>query len=265
MNPFTDFDPETASLQVVLAFGYTPQILKNKIDRRVHTGLLFVKKGSYTYHFASGSFTAPAGSVIYLPPDSIPYQYTVSAEPDGYAAQTAQIELDVISRPTGCPIAYSDAPMLWLTDVPHLAPLFDALTQKSTEHTALNRYANLLALLSSCVKACESPKKDHPAIQPAISYLEKHFTEAFSIDHLAKLCHLSTVQLRRYFHQIIGCSPLQYKNMLRLAAARKLLQSDELRIAQIAELLGFADIYAFSHFFKTNTGVSPAEYRHSKP
>lgn len=43
-------------------------------------------------------------------------------------------------------------------------------------------------------------------------------------------------------------------------AASNLLESGELRISEIAEILGFSDIYSFSHWFHRMTGVSPSGF-----
>ena len=53
----------------------------------------------------------------------------------------------------------------------------------------------------------------------------------------------------------------KYKNQLLLKEACKLLCDGELCIGEIAENLGFCDIYAFSHFISKYTGVSPTVYK----
>ena len=43
--------------------------------------------------------------------------------------------------------------------------------------------------------------------------------------------------------------------------AKRLLKIDEFNVSEIAEMLGYYDIYAFSHFFTKYEGVSPIAYR----
>ena len=58
-----------------------------------------------------------------------------------------------------------------------------------------------------------------------------------------------------------GYATMSYKKHLLHTAARSLLRVSEFRVGEVAEMLGFYDIYAFSHFFTENEGISPSEYR----
>ena len=58
-----------------------------------------------------------------------------------------------------------------------------------------------------------------------------------------------------------GVPPLQYQLGIRLARAKNLLRSSDMPISEIAESLGFNSTWYFSHFFKKQTGTSPAAYR----
>ena len=55
--------------------------------------------------------------------------------------------------------------------------------------------------------------------------------------------------------------PLQYKRALIFKIAKKLLKTREFKIGEIADMLGFNDIYEFSHFFMKMAGISPREYQ----
>ena len=45
--------------------------------------------------------------------------------------------------------------------------------------------------------------------------------------------------------------------------AKRMINADEFKIGEIAEMLGFVDVYEFSHFFTKETGLSPKEYYRS--
>ena len=53
-------------------------------------------------------------------------------------------------------------------------------------------------------------------------------------------------------------------NGIRVVKAKELLRDPALRIADIAEMVGFLDVAHFSRVFKKITGVSANEYRNKK-
>ena len=55
---------------------------------------------------------------------------------------------------------------------------------------------------------------------------------------------------------------MDYYNKLKMQEAQKLLTThNELRVKDIAEILGFNDQYYFSKMFKAQCGVSPAAFK----
>ena len=57
----------------------------------------------------------------------------------------------------------------------------------------------------------------------------------------------------------MGMSPIKYKNHIRLQNAIALIKTGNISISEIADTLGFESVYAFSQFFKTQTGSSPSK------
>ncbi|VGO19058.1 helix-turn-helix transcriptional regulator [Pontiella sulfatireligans] len=81
---------------------------------------------------------------------------------------------------------------------------------------------------------------------------------------LALKYHMSMATLRRHFRSETGVSPHQYRLECRIAEARRLLVETELRIQEIADKLGYQDVYYFSRQFSSFVGVSPMCYRKSR-
>ena len=75
------------------------------------------------------------------------------------------------------------------------------------------------------------------------------------------MCYLSEAQFFRLFRKAAGCSPIRYRNMLRVARAKELLADDELTVGAVASILGFESIYYFDRVFRQYTGESPGKYR----
>lgn len=80
------------------------------------------------------------------------------------------------------------------------------------------------------------------------------------ISELAALIGVSERCLSETFTDIYGISPKRYLTELRLKRAKELLLGDY-SIGDIAQIVGYRDIYHFSNSFKDEFGITPSEYR----
>ena len=264
MKSLFSFDPSQTKLDVVLAFSYTPKILKNRITNRRNTGLLYILEGTYEYRWQGGDFRAEAGSLVYLPPDCKPYSYSISFPSDAQGARTMQIELKIQDVKTSKCISYSEHPTLVFENAQFLKGLFESVEnafKKSESTSKLHLYSALFSLLAACSEELISVPESAARIAPAVKYITENYTKDLDVGELATLCYISKSQLNRLFKNHLGISPIAYRNRLRINTAKKLLRDPELSVGEISDMLGFYDLYAFSHFFASVMGVSPAKYR----
>lgn len=82
---------------------------------------------------------------------------------------------------------------------------------------------------------------------------------------LAAAQNMSLSSLRQRFREKTGKSIHQYAIACRIAQARHLLQETSLPIKEVANELGYTDVYFFSRQFKQVTGVSPGMFRRARP
>jgi len=92
-------------------------------------------------------------------------------------------------------------------------------------------------------------------------YLHAHYMEPISPQALQKRFYLSADYLSRLFRQEFQVGIRDYVIGLRMDQAKILLKNPNLRIARIAEMVGFEDEKYFSKVFKKCTGLTPNEYR----
>jgi AraC-like DNA-binding protein len=81
----------------------------------------------------------------------------------------------------------------------------------------------------------------------------------------AELCravHISPTHLRRAFHRFLNQSPQQYLTERRLEEARRLLETSDIPIVDIAAEVGFESLSHFTRRFKHRYSEPPARYRH---
>ena len=103
--------------------------------------------------------------------------------------------------------------------------------------------------------------KWHGRLRPATDYIAEHYAEPISLDLLAGLVGTSTINFRRQFTVTFGISPGRYLTTIRLNAVRKLLETTDKLVSDIAAETGFFDQSHLTKIFKRERGITPGEYR----
>lgn len=98
-------------------------------------------------------------------------------------------------------------------------------------------------------------------LQQAIHFFEQHLGESFHLSEVLKLTKCNLRTLENLFKTHLHISPLAYLKKLRMEYACILLESQLVRIKEIAHLCGYANQLYFSNDFRKFTGYSPSAYR----
>lgn len=129
----------------------------------------------------------------------------------------------------------------------------------------------LLLQLMGIIHKAKGDLQDREAIETdgrALRYAEKimqwietHYAEEVSLDHLAEWLHLSKFYVSRVFHEETGSHITDYLTARRIKQASRLLQSTTHSIEQVGILVGYPNVSYFIHMFKKVVGVTPLKYR----
>lgn len=92
-------------------------------------------------------------------------------------------------------------------------------------------------------------------------YVDEHYCEEIYLDSLAQQFRTTPKYMSRLLKQALGVPYKQYITNLRIARARDLLISTDMKIEEIAAACGFASRYSFIRVFKQLQGATPSEYR----
>lgn len=262
MSIYFDFSPSETIVNIRLALTYHPKITANKIEERRYNAFLYVLAGSYRYTFSGKEFTAEKNSLIYIPANSVPYKYYIEGRDE--FAKSMQIEFELTDLKTRMPLSFSDEPIL-ISNAPiyYIRKDMEALIKCYSTHPPLevhSAYSHLYSLFSHISEDSRAESRAHLSVLPAIRAIGNDISTKMSSAELAALCSLSESQFRRNFKEATSRTPSEYRKELLLNTAKELLTLENFRIGEIAELLGFYDIYAFSHFFTSEVGLSPTKY-----
>lgn len=98
-------------------------------------------------------------------------------------------------------------------------------------------------------------------VADARAWIIAHMHEDISADQLAARLNISTRTLTRRFQQALGMTPPQFLRLIRIDAARSMLERTRLSVDQISHLCGYRDTGRFRAVFRRQTGQSPVDYR----
>ena len=87
------------------------------------------------------------------------------------------------------------------------------------------------------------------------------FHPDLGLDQLEKLFGLTKRQLNKLFHSAVGSPPYRYIENGRVETACELLVMTQLKVFEIADLLGYASPDVFSEAFARRLGIKPSVYR----
>lgn len=109
-----------------------------------------------------------------------------------------------------------------------------------------------------------SSMEDRRGIERALALIEEHYSDdSLRLDSLARAANMSATKFKKTFKCITGSTLSAYRLSRRMEHARKLLETSELDIAQIAYQVGYRKAGSFSEAFKKYSGVLPNVYRNS--
>lgn len=93
-----------------------------------------------------------------------------------------------------------------------------------------------------------------------LQYIKEHYQEKIYIKELADILSMNETYFCRYFKNIVGKTPIEYINYLRIERAVKLIRETDLRMTDICFIVGFDNVSYFIRKFKENKKLTPKKY-----
>ena len=113
------------------------------------------------------------------------------------------------------------------------------------------------------MRSADAVPSDIRLSQGIIGYLMEHYHEpSLSVANLAEQFNLTVSYMGSVFKKVNHTSILQFLTTLRMTEAKNLLKTRQYKVAEVAEMVGYTDVFYFSKRFKAFCGHSPKEYMH---
>ncbi|WP_078408605.1 response regulator [Priestia abyssalis] len=123
-----------------------------------------------------------------------------------------------------------------------------------------NRKKREIALFLKIVKR-HSPQKNKNVIAEIEQYLQANFNRDVKLQEIADRFYLSREYISRKFKQEFNENISDYLVKIRMNKAKSLLKNSQLKIYEIANMIGYQDDKYFRKVFKKIEGITPNEYR----
>ena len=102
---------------------------------------------------------------------------------------------------------------------------------------------------------------DDPLVAQAIGWIRDHACSGITVADVLSVVPISRSSLERNFRQLLGRSPNQEINRVRVERVSQLLRETDSNLDQIARRTGFSTPQYLLHVFRKATGKTPGEYR----
>jgi AraC-like DNA-binding protein len=124
-------------------------------------------------------------------------------------------------------------------------------------HTLLNL---LLLTIQRQVPQPEQHVKQ-TRIGQVVDYIHTHYFDNITLEFLSKEFFVSPYYLCREFKRCTNRTIIQYINVTRVMNAQRKIMETNKSMTEIANEIGFSNLTHFNRVFKSNTGITPSEYR----
>lgn len=237
----------------------------NKIHNPHHDVLALALSGCAHYTCGQDRFEATRGELLYFPAGTQHSAHSDARSPwSFYSVGFVLDPQDDASRS-----AFNDLPRhQHLDNFTQISDYFrqlETLWRTQGAGYAMACRGWVLLLLQQYVDTAVRQQRNLPhaeTIEAIIEQMHDQVGVVQSVAALARQADLSESRFRVLFRQLTGCSVTRYQNRLRIEEARDLLVSGHYTVGEVAEEMGFQDVYYFSRLFKTIAGVPPSHCRH---
>jgi AraC-like DNA-binding protein len=226
---------------------------------RPSSSLIIYVKGGHRFDFGNVKFEAREGEMVYLPVGSSYINTLLSPDTEYY-----QINFNFFKNNKPYPLWNC-----WQSFSADFSLKYLLIFKEIYEFYAIhdNAYhlfcsAWLLKIIGTICKDLEYAKKNScgvKRIEKTVNHLNEFYYLNTSVEELARMSSTSVSNLEKTFKNACNSTPIAYRNKIRIEHAKQLLDGGY-SVAEVANKVGFSDVYYFSKIFKKICGTPPGRY-----
>ena len=126
---------------------------------------------------------------------------------------------------------------------------------------SLKEVLQLTEQILDCINGRKNGESHH-LMKMAKRYISEHLgDEKLCLESVSDYIGLSRIYFCKLFHQMEGVSFNTYLKQERIALAKKLLLTTNMKVFEVSNAVGFSQAKYFSYVFKQSVGLTPAEFQ----
>lgn len=229
--------------------------------------LIFVLDGQGTFVQNNQTFSLGKGDMFCLFPQVTHEYVTVANNPlrKIFVAFDGKQSLQLLERIGLSP----HSPHLSSADTEQAISLMwnfiRAVSEGERQATDLSRLIHLYQVFDS-LSGVNRPASNHENralswLQMGLSYMQIHYAEGITVQRVSEHVGVERTHFTKQFGQTYGVTPMQYLQSLKMNEAKLLLEQTAYTLSEIANSVGYPDLFSFSKAFKKHIGMPPTVYR----
>lgn len=247
-----------------------PKLLTCRPNGRIDYQLIYIASGTGYFYFDKDTPTRveSGNMVLYHPKEFQKYIYLDKDHPTVYWIHFAGSDIDKIFRQYGL---NPSVRTIMAGTHPYYIQIFERIIselQLQQEYFEESTSLLLTQLIITTARFSHERVLDKSNIVleeviQATTYFHEHYREELNIESYIESNGFGMSSFFRKFKHYTGVTPLQYLINIRLSNAKKLLETTDHSVSEIASLTGYDNALYFSRLFHKHIGMSPREYKRS--
>lgn len=119
----------------------------------------------------------------------------------------------------------------------------------------------LLCLRRTPVQEKKQKSGEMNKLKDILAYIALHYCTDLTLGSCAQAVGFNSTYLSRYFSKSMGLTFQEYVKRLRIDRAKWLLMTEDIPVTEVCYQSGFRDIKTFNKLFRSESGMSPTEFR----
>ncbi|PMC40830.1 two-component system response regulator [Bacillus sp. UMB0899] len=136
-----------------------------------------------------------------------------------------------------------------------------SIWQLNTQQTVIDQLIKLAGHIIKKIQEARYSSNGSEIVANVREFLKKHYASEISLTSLSEQFHINSAYLSELFKYHVGQNFSDYLIQLRIEKAKEFLIDRQLKIIDVAYLVGFSNSGYFSTVFKKHVGKTPAEFR----
>lgn len=261
MKIFTDSDdrafvPSKRTVSII-SCGYLTMSVRDTMtvrkNGRLDWSLFYCKDGRICFD----GVEVTKGKMWIYPPN-VPQKYIKLAKDNTryYYVHFTGSDIDTLLEETGIKGGMSVAQE-------DLSGLFSAICTEFKKNDALSllKCEYLMLKLLHKIASSSNTESRYPALQEALKKMVLNYNKKYNVDDYASVSCMSSSRFNHIFKEIYGVSPKTYFINLKIDNACRLFENTDMSVGEVANAVGYTDVFAFSKIFKKRTEYSPTDYK----